>query len=184
MKKFVIMLFTVNVVFMSCSLCCAAEKNGILIISPVEFKTQDFLNIATEAFGKQYDISQGIQDSWASYCWDKGFVDSDPMISKETLADFASKASFDKIIFVIFKDVNKTAEDKGAVFSFGIIKKKIRYRTAIQSRVVVMNHNGETLKVFEESHTDASLASELRANRGAFKGLCKHIATRLQVTNN
>ena len=186
MKK-IFSALAIGAIFLSCSLCCAAERTGILIIAPVEFKTQDFLKIATEAFGKDYNISQGTQDSWATYCWENGFIDTDPMTKKETLADFATTTNFDKIIFVIFKDIATVTEDNGTTYSesplfggiFGTSKRKVRRRTALEARVVVMNHEGETLKVFEEAYTDASLTSELRANRGAFKGLCKNIADRL-----
>ena len=165
MKKFVAML-AVGVIVMSCALCSAAERTGILIIAPVEFKSQDFMKIATETFGKNYTLSQNTQDAWATYCWDKGFADDDPLTKKETLVDFATTTHYDKIIFIIFKDAVRTVDDT-------------RYRTVLGSRVVIMNHDGETLKVFEETYTDASGASELRANLGAFKGLCGRIADRL-----
>lgn len=160
-----------------------SAKTGILIIAPVEFKTQDFLKIATETFGKAYSISQDTQDAWATYCWNNGFVETDPLTKKETLADFVKTTRFNKVIFVIFKNVSTIAEDRGVSYSgsvfFGSVTRDIRHRSAIETRVVIMNHEGETLKVFEESYTDASMASELRANRGAFKGLCKRISERI-----
>ena len=179
MKKFVAAV--ICAIILSCSLCFAAEKTGILIVAPTQFKTQDFLKIANETFGKDYIVSQQTQDAWATYCWDKNFVDTDPTISKETLADFAKTTYFDKIIFIMFKDVDSTVEDMGATIIYGTIKKHVRRRTSLQARVVILNQAGETLQVFEESHTDASMASELRANRGAFKGLCKSIAGRLNT---
>ena len=178
MKKFVAML-AVGMIVLSCALCSAAERTGILIIAPTEFKTQEFLKIATETFGKDYNISQGTQDAWATYCWDNGFVDNDPMTKKETLADFASTTTFDKIIFVIFKDVDKTYLDRGASVFFGSVTRRIRYRTDISARIVIMSHDGETLRVFEETNTDDAKGSDLRASRGAFKGLCKQISDRL-----
>ena len=188
MKKFVVAAVCVCLI-LSCSLCFAAEKTGILIIAPAQFKTQDFLKIANENFGKNYVVSQQTQDSWATYCWNKGFVDSDPMISKEVLADFIGTTDFDNIIFIMFKNAEMTVEDKGIKFNasplfggvFGSAKRKIRRRSVIEARIIVMNHQGKTIKIFEESHTDASMASELRANRGAFKGLCKNISNRLNV---
>lgn len=178
MKKF-FAASIVCLVALSCSICSAADKTGILIIAPIEFKTQDFMKIATESFGKNYIVSQSTQDAWATYCWEKNFIDSDPMISKETLADFSKTTYFDKIVFVLFKDAVKTVEDLGVVYLWGNARRKARFRTAIQARVVVMNQSGETLKVFEDSYTDASYTSELRANRAAFNGLCESIAERL-----
>lgn len=179
MKKFFAML-AVGLIVLSCAPGFAAEKTGILIIAPVEFKSQDFIKLATEVFGKNYDISQGTQDAWATYCWDKGLPDTDALPTKETLADFASTTDYDKIIFVIFKDADKTAEDLGYSRGlFGSVSHDVRYRTALGARVVIMTRDGQTLKVFEETHTDASGASDLRANRGAFKGLCKRISDRL-----
>ena len=178
MKKFFAVMI-VCLVALTCSICSAAGKTGILIIAPTEFKTQDFMKIANESFGKNYIVSQQTQDAWAAYCWEKGFVDSDPTISKDTLADFAATTYFDKIIFIMFKDAVKTFEDLGAVYNRFVYRRAFRFRTAIQARVVIMNQSGETLKVFEDSYTDASFASELRANRGAFDGLCKNIAVRL-----
>lgn len=183
MRKFVVLAAFAAIV-LSNALCSAADKTGILIIAPVEFKTQDFLKIATETFGKEYDISQNTQDAWAAYCWDKGFAETDPLTKKETLADFVKTTRFNKIIFVIFKDASIATEDHGASYSgsifFGSVQRHVRRRSAIETRVVIMNHEGETLKVFEESYTDASMTSELRANRGAFKGLCKKISERLK----
>lgn len=186
MKKFVAML-AVGVIVMSCALCSAAERTGILIIAPVEFKSQDFMKIATKTFGKDYNISQGTQDAWATYCWDKGLTYTDVFTTKETLADFATTTDYDKIIFIIFKETATVTEDRGATFNasplfggvFGNVRRRVRHRSALEARVVIMNHDGETLKVFEETHTDASKASELRANRGAFKGLCRRISDRL-----
>ena len=114
-------------------------------------------------------------------------TDTDALPTKETLADFAATTDFDKIIFVIFKDAETVTEDRGTSFNvsplfggvFGNVRRKVRHRTALEARVVIMNHDGDTLKVFEESHTDSSGASDLRANRGAFKGLCKQISNRL-----
>ena len=164
----------------------ASAKTGILIIAPVEFKTQDFLKIATETFGKGYTISQNTQDAWATYCWDNGFAETDPLTKKETLADFVKTTYFDKVIFIIFKDVSSVSEDHGASYSgswlFGSVTRIVQRRSAIETRVVIMNHEGETLKVFEESYTDASMTSELRANRGAFKGLCQKISERLSTS--
>ena len=185
MKKFVAV--AICAIILSFSLCSAAGKTGILIIAPAQFKTQDFLKIANENFGKNYVVSQQTQDAWATYCWDKGFVDSDPTISKEILANFAETTYFDKIIFIMFKNAEITVEDEGVNYSaspffggiLGNAKRKVRRRSVIEARVVVMNRQGETVKIFEESHTDASMASELRANRGAFNGLCKSIASRL-----
>ena len=178
MKKFIAALI-VCLVALTCPICSAAGKTGILIIAPTQFKTQDFIKIANESFGKNYIVSQQTQDAWAAYCWEKGFVDSDPTISKETLAEFAATTYFDKIIFVMFKDAIRTVEDLGVTYLWGTVRRNARFRTAIQARVVIMNQSGETLKVFEDSYTDASFASELRANRGAFDGLCKSIAERL-----
>jgi len=178
MKKFVAML-AVGVIVLSCALCSAAERTGILIIAPTEFKSQDFMKIATETFGKNYTLSQNTQDAWATYCWDKGLTDSDVLPTKATLVDFASTTTYDKIIFIIFKDVDKTEEDLGYSRGlFGAVSHDIRYRTAIGARIVIMTHDGETMKVFEETHTDASGSSDLRASRGAFKGLCKQISDR------
>lgn len=165
----------------------ANVKTGILIIAPTEFKTQDFFKIATEAFGKSFSISQDTQDAWATYCYDKGLADTDPLITKEILADFAKTTNFDRIIFLILKDAVVLQEDLGVVYNispffggiWGSAGRKIRIRSNIETRVVVMNHAGEALKVFEESYTDASMASKLRANRGAFKGICKRISKRL-----
>lgn len=165
MKKLFAML-TVGVIVLSCALCSAAERTGILLITPVEFKSQDFMKIATHTFGKKHTLSQNTQDDWATYCWDKGLTDSDPMTTKETLVDFAATTAYDKVIFVIFKEAVKTED------SFS-------YRTVLGARVVIMTHDGETLKVFEETYTDASKRSELRANLGAFEGLCKRISDRL-----
>ena len=179
MKKFFAML-TVSVIVLSCAPGSAAERTGILLIAPVEFKSQDFMKIATQTFGKNYDISQGTQDAWATYCWDNGLTDTDALPTKENLAEFAATTDFDKIIFIIFKDADKTAEDLGYSRGwFGSISHDVRYRTAVGARIVIMTHDGQTLKVFEETHTDASGASDLRANRGAFKGLCKRISERL-----
>ena len=179
MKKFVTLL-AVAAIVLSCALCSAAERTGILIIAPVEFKSQDFIQIATETFGKNYDISKGTQDDWATYCWDKGLTDTDALPTKETLADFAATTNYDKIIFIIFKDANKTEEDLGySRGPFWSISHDVRYRTAVGARVVIMTHEGQTLKVFDETHTDDSKSSDLRASRGAFKGLCKQISDRL-----
>ncbi|MBR4152895.1 MAG: hypothetical protein IKT98_08040 [Selenomonadaceae bacterium] len=179
MKKVFVAVFCA--IILSSSFCYAAEKTGILIVAPTQFKTQDFLKIANETFGKDYIVSQKTQDAWATYCWDKNFVDTDPTISKEILADFAKTTYFDKIIFVMFKDVESTVENMGVTVIYGLIRKNVRRRTSLQARVVIMNQAGETLQVFEESYTDASMASELRANRGAFKGLCKSIAERFNT---
>ena len=182
MKKFFIAFM---LVFLSSVYCSAAVmKTGVLIIAPTEYKTQDFLKIATEQFGKNYDISQELQDDWAAYCWDKGLTVSDPLVTKATLTDFAATTRFNKIIFIIFKNVTMTKEDLGPTVNvtvFGANRyENIRRRANIEARVVIMNNSGETLKVFEEAHTDASMASELRANRGAFQGLCKNISARLK----
>lgn len=184
MKK-ILSVFAMFAVFFAMSSCSAAlSKTGVLIIAPVEYKTQDFLKIATEQFGKEYNISQGLQDDWATYCWDKGYEVSDPMVSKETLADFSKTTYFDKIIFIVFKNIATTAENLGAnvtYYGFGVIDKseKVRRRANIEARIIIMDNEGQTLKVFEEAHTDASKASMLRANRGAFEGLCKNIVNRL-----
>ena len=165
MKKFVTIVAVAGIV-LSGALCSAAERTGILIIAPVEFKSQDFIKLATDVFGKNYDISQGTQDAWATYCWDKGLPDTDALPTKETLADFAATTNYDKIIFVIFKDAAKTED-------------YYSYRSVLGARVVIMKHDGDTLKVFEETYTDTSKRSEIRASRGAFKGLCKQISNRL-----
>ena len=184
MKK-IFSLLAVFAVFFAMSSCSAAlSKTGVLIIAPVEYKTQDFLKIATEQLGKEYNISQGLQDDWATYCWDKGYEISDPMVSKETLADFSKTTYFDKIIFIVFKNIATTEENLGTdvtYYGFGVIDKneKIRRRANIEARIVIMDNEGKTLKIFEEAHTDASKASMLRANRGAFEGLCKNIVKRL-----
>lgn len=187
MKKFFSLLAAFAIFFAMSNCSAALSKTGVLIIAPVEYKTQDFLKIATEQFGKEYDISQGLQDDWATYCWDKGFTVSDPKVSKETLADFSTKTHFDKIIFVIFKNVATTEEVLGTsviVSMWGANRNEhVRRRASIESRVIIMNSSGETLKVFEEAHTDASKASMLRANRGAFEGLCKNISARLKEKN-
>ena len=185
MKKFV--AAALCAIILSYSFCFAAGKNGILIIAPSQFKTQDFLKIVNENFGKDYVVSQQTQDAWATYCWDNGFIDSDPMINKETLADFTGTTNFDNIIFIMFKNAEMTTDDNGVNFNasplfggiFASAKRKIRRRSTIEARIIIMNHEGKTIKVFEESHTDASMTSELRANRGAFDGLCKSIARRL-----
>ena len=109
------------------------------------------------------------------------------MINKETLADFTGTTNFDNIIFIMFKNAEMTTDDNGVNFNasplfggiFASAKRKIRRRSTIEARIIIMNHEGKTIKVFEESHTDASMTSELRANRGAFDGLCKSIARRL-----
>ncbi len=165
----------------------APVNTGLLIIAPVEFKTQDFLKIAKDTFGKGYSISQDTQDAWATYCWNKGIDEIDLLTKKEILADFVKATDFDRVIFLILKDAVVSTEEDGASYNasplfggiFGGIKRKARRRSSIETRVVVMNHEGETLKVFEESYTDASMTSELRANRGAFSGLCKNISARL-----
>ena len=190
MKKY-FLLFTSLALFFVMSNCSAnLSKTGILIIAPVEYKTQDFLKIAAKQFGKEYDISQGLQDDWAEYCWDKGFAISDPLVTKEILSDFSTKANFDKIIFIIFKDANVTSQDLGttvmvnpyAPYALNRIE-HVRRRANIEARVVIMNNTGKLLKVFEESQTDSSMASELRANRGAFEGLCKNVSARLKENN-
>ena len=171
MKKFV--AAALCAIILSYSFCFAAGKNGILIIAPSQFKN--------------YVVSQQTQDAWATYCWDNGFIDSDPMINKETLADFTGTTNFDNIIFIMFKNAEMTTDDNGVNFNasplfggiFASAKRKIRRRSTIEARIIIMNHEGKTIKVFEESHTDASMTSELRANRGAFDGLCKSIARRL-----
>lgn len=150
------------------------------------------MKIANENFGKDYVVSQQTQDAWATYCWDKGFVDSDPTISKEILANFAETTYFDNIIFIMFKNAETIIEDEGVNYSaspffggiLGKAKRKVRRRSVIEARVVVMNRPGETVKIFEESQTDASMASESRANRGAFNGLCKSITRRLNEKNS
>lgn len=187
MKKIFSFLMVFAIFFAASNCSATISKTGVLIIAPVEYKTQDFIKIATEQFGKEYNISQGLQDDWAAYCWEKGFTVSDPKVSKETLADFSKTTYFDKIIFIIFKNVSTIEEDLGAGVSFSIYGanryENIRRRASIESRVVIMNNEGETLKVFEEAHTDASKASMLRANRGAFEGLCKNISARLKEKN-
>lgn len=176
-----LIVFTVSLICVNCS--AAVTKTGILIISPVDYKTQDFLKIATKQFGKEYEVSQGLQDDWAEYCWDKGFTDSDPMVSKDTLEDFSKTTHFSKVIFIIIKNATVTEEDLGTnvvVSTYGANRyENIRRRANIEARVVIMNNEGETLKVFEEAHSDASMESKLRANRGAFEGLCKRISERL-----
>lgn len=188
MKRIFSMLLVLAVIFVSGNCSAALSKTGVLIVAPVEYKTQDFMKIATEQFGKEYNISQGLQDDWGTYCWDKGFEVSDPMVSRATLSDFAKTTRFEKIIFVIFKNVQVTAENLGSDVDFsmfGAIKReRVRRRTSIEARIIIMNNEGETLKVFEESHTDASMASKLRASRGAFEGLCKNIALRLNERRN
>lgn len=184
MKKILSLVATVAIFFAMSSCSAALSKTGVLIVAPVEYKTQDFLKIATEQFGKEYNISQGLQDDWATYCWDKGYEVSDPMVSKETLADFAKTTYFDKIIFVVFKNIAVSEENLGTdvtYYGFGVLDKrdKVIRRSNIEARIVIMNNEGETLKIFEEAHTDASKTSMLRANRGAFEGLCKNIAQRL-----
>lgn len=184
MRKIFSLLMIFVLVFIY-SICCASiSKTGVLIVAPLEYKTQDFLEIATKEFGKEYEISQGLQDDWATYCWDKGFTVSDPKVSRETLSDFSKTTRFNKIIFIIFKNSNVQIEDLGSTVNFSIFgvnrRDHIRRRANIESRIVIMDNEGKTLKVFEEAYTDASMASELRANRGAFEGLCKNIAGRLK----
>lgn len=184
MKKFFSLLAMFAVYFMMSSCSAAFTKTGVLIIAPVEYKTQDFLKIATEQFGKEYNISQGLQDDWATYCWDNSYEVSDPMVKKETLENFSKTTYFDKIIFIVFKNIATTEENLGTdvtYYGFGFIDKneKIRRRANIEARIVIMDNEGKTLKIFEEAYTDASKASMLRANRGAFEGLCKNIVKRL-----
>ena len=103
MKKFLqILLF---VFILQIQICQANEQTGLLIIAPAEFKTQDFFNIAKQEFGENYIISKNTQDAWAEFCWNNDIIDSDPQITKQVLHDFTVSTDFEKIVFLIFKEL-------------------------------------------------------------------------------
>ena len=189
MKK-IFAVFLAVAMFFIASVGFASEQTGILIIAPAEFKTQDFIDIATKEFGESYNVSQKTQDSWAEFCWNNDIIDSDPQITKKILSEFISTTDFEKIIFLIFKDAKATSENLGetaiyrrrSLFGSLLSRNRIRHRSHIDVRVVVMNKDGETAKIFEEAYSDTSSGSEERANRYAFKKVCKNIHARLNDT--
>ena len=182
MKSLAILIFTA--MLLSCSswsTCFASEKTYVLFIAPSKFTTQEFLEIATKNFSDNYIISKKLQDYWTQYCWNMNLEENDQKTNKEILSDFISKSNLDKIVFVIFKDAKLDVIDQGGVFVYGMYIKSHIGRSHIQSRVIVMNHEGETLKIFEEESENISGYNERRANRGAFRILCKNISKRLNL---
>lgn len=177
MKKFLSILI-VAVVLMSTSMCFAAKNTYVLFVAPAKFTTAEFLEIATKNLGSNYRVSKKLQGYWTEYCW-KMNIDDEQSIDREILADFISRTNLDEIVFVVFKKASADTVDNGGVFIFGVYSKSYIISTHIQSRVVIMNHEGETLKLFEEESENISPYNERRANRGAFRILCKNIAKKL-----
>jgi len=180
MKKFLSILIVITVL-LSCSMCFAAKKTYVLFIAPSKFTTDEFLEIATKNLSSDYIVSKKLQGYWSQYCWNMNLEENDQRIDKEILADFISRTNLDEIVFVVFKEANAEMVDNGGVFIFGVYTKSYIISTRLRSRVVIMNHEGETLKLFEEESGNISPYNERRANRGAFRILCKNIAKSLNL---
>ncbi|MBR4152256.1 MAG: hypothetical protein IKT98_04800 [Selenomonadaceae bacterium] len=180
MKKF-LPIFIISAVFLSCSSCFATEKTYVLFIAPSKFTTDEFLEIATKNLSSDYIVSKKLQGYWSQYCWNMNLEENDQRIGKEILSDFISRTNLDKIVFVVFKEANAEIVDNGGVFIFGVYTKSYINSTHLRSRVVIMNHEGETLKLFEEESENISPYNERRANRGAFRILCKNISKTLNL---
>ena len=180
MKKF-LPIFIISAVFLSCSSSFATEKTYVLFIAPSKFTTDEFLEIATKNLSSDYIVSKKLQGYWSQYCWNMNLEENDQRIGKEILSDFISRTNLDKIVFVVFKEANAEIVDNGGVFIFGVYTKSYINSTHLRSRVVIMNHEGETLKLFEEESENISPYNERRANRGAFRILCKNISKTLNL---
>ena len=180
MKKILLSLVIV-VILVPASMCFAAKKTYVLFVAPSKFTTEEFLEIATKTLGNDYIVSRKLQDYWTQYCWNMNFLDSEQKIDKEILLDFISRTNLDKIVFVVFKDSKHELVDLGGVFVFWSYIKNYTNRTAIQSRVIIMNRDGEMLKTFEAESKNISPYNERRANRGAFRNLCKNISKGLNL---
>lgn len=180
MKK-VLPILIVVMVLLSCSMCFAAKKTYVLFVAPSKFTTDEFLEIATKNLSSDYIVSKKLQGYWSQYCWNMNLEENDQRINKDILADFISRTNLDKILFVVFKESKADLVDEGGVFILWNYFKNYTNRTHIQSRIVMMNHEGETLKIFETESKNDSPYNERRANRGAFRILCKNIDKMLSL---
>lgn len=180
MKK-ILSIFILATVLLSSSMCFAAKRTYVLFIAPSKFTTSEFLEIAAKNLSSSYIVSKKLQDYWTKYCWNMGLTDNEKKINKEILADFISRTNLDKIVFIVLNETNSELRDSGGVFIFGIYAKNYTNFTHIHSRVIIMNHEGKTLKLFEEESENISPYNERRANRGAFRILCKNISKSLNL---
>ena len=178
MKKILPTLIVV-MVLLSCSMCFAAKRTYVLFVAPSKFTTDEFLEIATKNLSSDYIVSKKLQGYWSQYCWNMNLEENDQRIGKEILADFISRTNLDKIVFVVFKETKAELVDEGGVFILWSYIKNYTNRSHIKSRVVIMNHEGDALKIFDEESKNDSPHTERRANRGAFRILCKNINKRL-----
>ena len=83
-------------------------------------------------------------------------------------------------------DANATTEEIGKTYYGrpsllgGLVKNRNRHRSHLDIRVIVMDKDGQTAKIFEEAYSETSSGSEERANRYAFKKICQNIHERLK----
>ena len=152
------------------------KKVCAVIVGGADVKTSDYINyVDTELNGedsnktKKIIVGTDIQGKYQTYWLNKGFLE-EPKPVKQDLHDFVKFSGYDRVLFLF---VTSPVMEKTRIQT-GLFTSEEMTRASIGVKAFWVD-NADIIKVVDVSKEDDSLASELRAKRGAFRKCMKEI---------
>lgn len=147
-------------------------KTCVVLIGNSDVKTPDFIKYIDEQFNGEETKNKVIcgsevQSVYQNYWFQKGFLE-EQKLQKQDLHDFVKFSSYDRCLFLIISDpiVEKTKIPAGW---FTTAEKT---RASIEVKCFLADDTN-IIKSFNVTKNDDSMASDLRAKRGAFEKCVK-----------
>ena len=175
MKKAFAIIFSM-MLFAASSAFAQSQEIVVLIIGNSDFKTPNFIRYATQLFKEEYKgktlkfvSGEEIQSKYQNYWLDKGSLEEGTP-TKQDLIDFVSYGDYDRVVYLIIKDPVIDKHESGYGSSY---QQKSRASVTVNA---FLADSEKVLKAATSTKEDDSMASELRAKRGAFKQCMREIS--------
>ena len=147
-------------------------KTCVVLIGNSDVKTPDFIKYIDKEFNneeakKRIACGVEIQSIYQNYWFQKGYLE-EQKLQKQDLHDFVKFSSYDRCLFLIISDpvVEKTKVPAGW---FTTAEKT---RASMEVKCFLADST-DIIKSFSVVKNDDSMASDLRAKRGAFEKCVK-----------
>ncbi|NCD08703.1 MAG: hypothetical protein EOL98_04620 [Negativicutes bacterium] len=155
-------------------------KTCVVLIGNSDVKTPDFIKYINEQFNNEEAKNKvvcgpEIQSVYQNYWFQKGFIE-EQKLQKQDLHDFVKFSSYDRCLFLLISEpiVEKTKVPAGW---FTTAEKT---RASIEVKCFLADGT-DIIKSFSVAKNDDSMASDLRAKRGAFEKCVKEFAKEFQL---
>lgn len=153
-----------------------------LLIGDADVKTKDFIDILDDKLNSNIDNSKqkkiecgtNIQSKYQEYWFSKDFIE-EQKLTKTDLHEFVKYSGYDRCLYLI---VSAPSMEKTKLPS-GWFTTSERTRASVEVKGFLVDKD-KVIKTINITKNDDSMASELRAKRGAFEKCIKELSKEFQ----